>query len=181
MKAIATTVLAIGLTVAGCTNDTTSEVSPRIDEKRFTLSPSTAKVAIGVLKGTLSDMTVVQRVNGETGEVVSPPQLRGTLSLQNVSEDQAIRVVAGRVGYLDKAGAKIALAEGRGEPKIQIYGYSGDRLDPGGTATHQLDLPFPAAALAGTGLAEVRVELTYMPMPYRTEAGRAAVSLAPQS
>ena len=180
MKAMWIAMLA-GVALAGCTNDAGREVSQRIDEKRVVLSPPSATLAIGVLKGKLSDMTVVQRVNAETGEVVSPPQLRATLALENSSEDQAVRVVAGHVGYLDKSGAKIALAEGRGEPTIQIYGYSGDRLDPGGTATHQLDVPFPAAALAGSRLAEVKVDLTYIPMPYRHEAGRAAVSVAPQS
>ena len=181
MKGTWIAVLVGGVALAGCTNDTGREVSQRIDEKRVVLSPPSATLAIGVLKGKLSDMSVVQRVNAETGEVVSPPQLRATLALENSSEDQAVRVVAGRVGYLDKSGAKIALAEGRGEPTIQIYGYSGDRLDPGGTATHQLDVPFPAAALAGSRLAEVKVDLTYIPMPYRHEAGRAAVSVAPQS
>jgi hypothetical protein len=181
MKAILTVGFAVGIALAGCTSDAAHEVSQRIDEKRFTLSPSRATVAVGVLKGTLSDMTVVQRVNTDTGEVVSPPQLQGTLSLENTSEDQAVRVVGGRIGYLDKAGAKIGLAEGRSEPKIQIYGYSGDRLDPGGTATHQLDVAFPAGALRGSRLAEVRLDLTYIPMPYRQEGGRATVSLSPPS
>jgi hypothetical protein len=38
-------------------------------------------LAIGVLRGKLSDMTIVQQVNSDTGEVVSLPQLRGTLSV----------------------------------------------------------------------------------------------------
>ncbi|HEY7519885.1 MAG TPA: hypothetical protein VIE36_16480 [Methylomirabilota bacterium] len=181
MKALWIALLGLAVALAGCANDTASEVSQRINEERVALSPASVTLAIGVLKGKLSDMAVIKRVNAETGEVVSPPQLRATLVLENPSEDQAVRVVSGRVGYLDKSGARIGLAEGRGEPTIQIYGYSGDRLDPGGTATHQLDVPFPAAALAGSGLAEVRVDLTYIPMPYRHEAGRAAVSVAPQS
>lgn len=172
--------LAAGVVLAGCTAETASDVAERIDEKRFVLSPAKATLVVGFLKGTLSDLNVVQRVNAETGEVVSPPQLRGTLTLENTSEDQAARVVAGRVGYLDGSGSKIALAEERGEPTLQIYAYSGDRLEPGATATHQLDLPFPAAALQGARLAEVRLDLTYIPMPYRHQSGRVAVSIAPQ-
>jgi hypothetical protein len=73
-------VVAVGVAIGGCTTDTSSEVSSRIEEKRFALS-SSATLAIGVLRGKLSDMTIVQQVNSDTGEVVSLPQLRGTLSV----------------------------------------------------------------------------------------------------
>src|SRR3989337_2639143 len=41
-----------------------------------------------------------------------------------------------------------------------------------------VDVPFPAAALAGKTLGDIRLEMTYLPTPYREEAVAVRVSLA---
>jgi hypothetical protein len=151
--------------------------SPTIVDEQIALSPSTASLEIGFLSGQLQDLKVVRRVEEGSGRVIDKAELRGTLLLKNVSTDRAAHVLNGRVEYVDGDGKPIALAEGREEPEIEFYSYGGDRLDPGEETTQTFDVPFPSAALAPGRLGDVRVQLTFIPSPYRTETGTVSVSL----
>jgi len=76
-------------------------------------------------------------------------------------------------------GKPIKLEENRAEPTLrmsQSYG-SADRLDPGQDATHSIDAEFPAEALADKKLKEVRLELTYIPAPFKAETMSFPVSV----
>jgi hypothetical protein len=44
--------------------------------------------------------------------------------------------------------------------------------------THRVDVPFPAAALNGKTLTEIRLSVTYLPAPYREESVEIPVVLA---
>jgi hypothetical protein len=155
--------------LAGCAKQEGSD-TPRITEKTFTLTEATVPVELDALAGQLSGLTVMQRVNAETGEVVHAPQLRGTLKLKNTSDDRAIRLLAGELEYLDTAGVLIPVAEGREKPAFKFYGYSGDRLDPGAEFSQSVEVTFPKAALEQRPLAQVRLNLTYIPTPFREES-----------
>jgi len=73
------TMLALSMaTLAGCSTEQVAD-TPRIEEKTFALKSATVPLRIGVLTGQLTDLSVLQRVNAETGEVVYAPQLRGSL------------------------------------------------------------------------------------------------------
>jgi hypothetical protein len=92
-------------------------------------------------------------------------------------EDQAARPLGGQVTYLDEAARRIRLGEGRSEAAFE-FPYYQDRLDPGQTTTARLDVPFPVAALKDAPLGEVRLELSYIPIPIREETMSVKVALS---
>ena len=163
--------------LAGCSGQPSAD-TPRIEEKTFSLKPATIPVRVGVLDGQLSELSVVQRVNPETGEVVYAPQMRGSLKLKNNSSDESVRLVEGEIEYLDAAGGRIALADTRSDSSFQFYSYSSDRLDPGAEVSKSVDVPFPAAALKDKALKEIRLSVTYLPAPYREESVKVPVTVA---
>jgi hypothetical protein len=160
-----------------CSSQPSADI-PRIEEKTFAVTPVTVPVHVGVLAGQLKELTVVQRVNAETGEVVYAPQMRGTLVLKNTSTDQSVRVVDGEVEYLDDSGAPIPLAQGRTDTRLRLSTYSTGQLDPGAEMSHSVDVPFPAPALKDEALAEVRLNVSYVPAPYREVSVDVPVALA---
>src|SRR5262249_30099628 len=126
--------------------------------------------------GTLKDLKVVERVEPGTDHVADPPTLRGTLTLKNTSEDQSAQLVAAKIEYLDSAGQVITPA--RSDTTVSLSSYQSERLDPGAETSRDVDVPFPSAALRAKSLAEVRVDVVYLPTPYRAESVKAAVRLA---
>jgi hypothetical protein len=160
--------VALASALAGCAAEDISEV-PRIEDKTFALQAADVPLRIGPLSGSLANLVVTQPVNLDTGELVAAPQLRGTLALKNVSEDQSVRIVSGRVVYHDASGSKIALPAARGDTEFKPYAYGGDRLDPGMEMSQSIDVPFPVAGLDKTPLANIRLGVSFIPMPYRQE------------
>ena len=148
-----------------------------IEAKTFLLMPAQVTVKAGFLVGEFEGLRVLERIEQGTGRVVEAPKLVGSLKLKNVSEDQAARPLAGRVTYLDEAGQRIRLAEGRGESTFTFPFYQ-DRLDPGKTTTAPLDVPFPATALKGKRLGEVRLALSFIPIPIEEETMSVKVALS---
>ena len=53
-------------------------------------------------------------------------------------------------------------------------------LDPGKEATQTLDVEFPAEALKAKMLKEIRLELVYIPSPYKEESAKFIVSIGGQ-
>jgi hypothetical protein len=174
-------VLSTGLLLAGlaaCSEQVQSSDAPQVEEKTVTLAPQAAAVKTSFLTGTLQEMRVTQRVEQGTGRVVDPPTLRATLALENTSEDQAARLLGGRLEYVDSEGNTIPLAEERRDTSFQFYSYQVERLDPGAKTTTDIAVPFPAAALIGEKLRDVRLELSYIPTPYREDTVTIPVSVA---
>jgi hypothetical protein len=171
-----TTVLAVALLVTSCAEDRATDI-PRVEDKSFAITPAQVAVETGILAGQLSDLAVSERINTDTNEVIYPPQLKGRLKLRNTAEDQSVRVIEGSVKYLDASGQVIPLAKGRSDTTFQFYSYTQERLDPGEELSHQIDIPFPATALDGTALAELRLDITYIPDPYRVETVKLPVTL----
>ncbi|MBI4608250.1 MAG: hypothetical protein HY726_04500 [Candidatus Rokubacteria bacterium] len=165
--------LALGLT--GCAQQ--QATSPSIEAKTFALKPATASVKVSFLTGELKDLKVIERVEQGTGRVVDPPKLRATLTLKNPTSDQAARLISARIRYADVDGKPIPLADGRGDTSFKFYGYQ-ERLDPGMEASQDIEVPFPAAALEEKKLGDIRLELSYIPTPYREETISIRVSLA---
>jgi len=109
----------------------------------------------------------------------TPAKLSGKLVLKNVSSDQTLRLIGGKVLYIDMQGKPIKLEENRTAPMLRIassYG-SQERLDPGQDSTQTLDADFPAAALGAKKLKEIRLELSYIPSSFREEALNFNVSI----
>ncbi|TAK85185.1 MAG: hypothetical protein EPO20_12055 [Betaproteobacteria bacterium] len=140
-----------------------------INDKFYTVTPDAMTVNAGILTGQLTEMKVMERVEEGSGRIDAPARLSGKLVLKNVSKDQSVRLVGGKVTYIDAQGQPIALEDNRTEPLLKFassYG-SSDRLDPGQDATQTLEVEFPVEALKQKKLTDIRLGLVYVPAPYK--------------
>jgi hypothetical protein len=181
MKTALITLGAASAMLAACTPPAPSAIAA-VNDKVYTVTPDAMKVKAGIVTGEVTEMKVTERVEDGTGKVQTPAKLSGKLSLKNTSSDQTMRIVGGKILYIDMQGKPIVLEKDRTEPKIQIgqsYG-SADRLDPGQSSSHSIDAEFPAAALKAKSLKEVRLELSFIPSQFREETLNFTVSIGGQ-
>lgn len=177
-SAIATAVLAA--TTAACTPPQTAK-GPAVNDKVYAVSPAQLTVKGALISGALTEMKVVERVEEGSGRVDQPARLTGKLVVTNASKDQSVRLLGGKLAYVDAQGKPIPLEDNRTEPTLKFASYSGqDRLDPGQDSTQQVEAEFPAAALKTKRLKEIRVELQYIPSAYRQETMNFGVSIGAQ-
>lgn len=148
-----------------------------IEDKTYTVTPATMTLKAGILTGEVTDMTVTERVEQGSSRVVSAAKLTAKVVLKNSSTDQTVRLVGGTIKYIDAQGQPIKLEDARTEPTFKFSAYSSERLDPGQEATQSLDVEFPAEALKAKTLTAVRLELVYIPSPYRAETVNFPVSI----
>ena len=173
---VATAVAAMTL---GCSQQP-SGTAAVIEDKTYTVTPAEVKVKAGIVTGTVTEMKVTERVEKGSGRIVSPAKLTGKLVLKNSSKDQAVRLVGGKIQYIDAQGQPIKLAEAQTEPTIKFATYGAETLDPGKDATQSMDVDFPAEALKAKKLKEIRLELVYIPSPYKEETVNFTVSIGGQ-
>ena len=153
-----------------------------IEDKVYTVTPDQVKVKAGIVTGEVTEMKVMERVEQGSGRVDTPAKLTGKLKLTNSSTDQTVRLLGGKILYIDDQGQLIKIEEARTEPTIKFptsYN-SPDRLDPGQDATQSMEVDFPAAALKTKKLREIRIELSYIPTPFKQETARFIVSIGGQ-
>jgi uncharacterized membrane protein YeaQ/YmgE (transglycosylase-associated protein family) len=153
-------------------------VAAPIEDKTYAVMPPSVKVKAGIVTGEVTDMKVAERVEKGSDRIVTAAKLTGMLKLKNTSANQTVRLLEGKLSYIDAKGQPIILENARTEPafKFSTYG-SSDRLDPGQEAIQSLDVEFPAAALKPNSLKEIRLEFAYIPSPYREETVNFAVSI----
>jgi uncharacterized membrane protein YeaQ/YmgE (transglycosylase-associated protein family) len=151
-----------------------------IEDKAYTVTPASVKVRAGIVTGEVTEMKVTERVEQGSGRVVSAAKLTANLVLKNSSANQTVRLVAGTIQYIDAQGQPIKLEATRTEPTLRFSTYGSDRLDPGQEATQSLDVDFPAEALKAKRLREIRLDLAYIPSPYREETVNFIVSVGGQ-
>jgi len=176
MTILAAAVAAMAL---GCSQQP-SGTAAVIEDKTYTVTPASVTVKAGILTGEVTELKVTERVEKGSGRVVSPARLTGTLKLKNGSANQTVRLVAGKIQYIDGQGQLIKLEETRTEPTLRFATYGSERLDPGQDATQSLDVDFPAEALKAKRLKEIRLELSYIPSPYTEETVNFTVSIGGQ-
>ena len=169
---------AVAAMTLGCSQP--SGTSVVIEDKIYTVTPASVKVKAGIVTGEVTEMKVTERIEKGTGRLVSPAKLTGTLKLKNGSKDQTVRLVGGKIQYIDAQGQPIKLEETRTEPTIKFATYGAERLDPGQDATQSVDVDFPAEALKAKRLKEIRLELAYIPSPYKEETVNFTVSISGQ-
>lgn len=172
---------AAAVTFGGCSPQQ-SAVAPVINDKVYTVTPSTVTAKVGIVSGELTEMKVTERIEEGSGRVASPAKLTGKLALKNISADQTVRLIGGKILYIDAQGQPIMLEEKRTEPTIKVassYG-STERLDPGQDATQALEAEFPVEALKAKKLKEIRLELSYIPSPFKEEKLNFSVSIGGQ-
>lgn len=151
-----------------------------IQDKVYTVTPASMTVKAGILTGEVKEMKVTERVENGSGRLVSPAKLTGTLKLTNSSTNQAVRLITGKILYFDVQGQPIKLEEARTEPTIRFATYGAETLDPGKDVTQSLDVDFPAEALKAKKLKEIRLELAYIPSPYKEESVNFTVAIGGQ-
>ncbi len=170
---------AVAVMALGCSREP-SGTAAVIEDKVYTVTPASVKVNAGIVTGEVTEMKVTERVEKGSNRLVAPAKLTGTLKLTNSSKDQAVRLVGGKILYIDSQGQPIKLEETRTEPTIKFATYGSERLDPGQDATQSVDVDFPAEALKAKKLKEIRLELTYIPSPYKEETVNFTVSIGGQ-
>ena len=151
-----------------------------VNDKTYTVTPAAMKVKAGIVTGEVTDMRVTERVEQGSDRVVSPAKFTAKVVLKNSSANQTIRLVGGKIRYIDAQGQPIKLEDARSEPTLKFASYGNDRLDPGQEATESLDVAFPAEALKAKKLKGIQLELAYIPSPYRQETVHFTVSIGGQ-
>jgi hypothetical protein len=172
-----TAVAAVGF--LGCAQQP-SATAAVVEDRSYTVTPAAIKVKAGIVTGDVTELKVTERVEKASGRVVSAAKLTAKVVLKNGSADQTVRLVAGKIRYIDAQGQTIKLEETRTEPTLKFSTYGNDRLDPGQEATQSLDVDFPAEALKAKKLKEIRLELAYIPSPYREETVNFVVAIGGQ-
>lgn len=169
---------AVAATVLGC-SPKPSGTATVIEDKFYTVTPDKVQVKTGIVNGEVTELKVMERVEKGSGRVDSPAKLTGKLKLTNSSTDQTVRLVGGKILYIDDKGQIIKIGEARTEPTLKFptsYN-STDRLDPGQDVTQSMEVDFPAEALTAKKLKEIRIELAYIPSSYKLQTAGFSVSI----
>jgi hypothetical protein len=162
----------------GCSQSSGTAVV--IEDKVYTVTPAGITVKAGIVTGSVTEMKVMERVEKGSDRVVSPAKLSGKLVLKNSSTNQTVRLVAGKILYIDIQGQPIKLEATRTEPAIKFASYGAEQLNPGQEAAQALDVDFPVEALKAKKLKEIRLEFAYIPSPYKEETVNFTVSIGGQ-
>lgn len=179
MIAIAAAVAAVAAMTLGCSPQP-SAVAAVINDKVYTVLPDSVKVKAGIVIGEITEMKVTERIEQGSGRVTDPAKLTGKLVLKNISPDQTVRLIGGKILYIDAQGKPIKLEENRTEPTIRVDSNSAERLDPGQDATQVIEVDFPVAALKAKKLKEIRLALSYIPSPFKEQTLNFTVSIGGQ-
>jgi hypothetical protein len=146
-------------------------VSLPINDKVYSVTPDAVKVKAGFVVGEMTELKVMERVEEGSGRIETPARLTGKLVLKNASADQTVRLLDGRISYIDAYGKPIALEDNRTAPTVKFAGSYGaaERLDPGQDTTQTIEAEFPVAALQAKRLKDIRLWVSYIPSPYRQD------------
>jgi hypothetical protein len=152
-------------------------VGAAIVDKVYPVTPSSITVKTGMITGEVIELKVTERVERGTARVVSPARLTGKLRLVNTSLNRTVRLVEGKVLFIDAQGQRIKLDSAHPDPIVKFATYGNERLDPGQDASQTLDVEFPVEALTANRLKEIRLDLAYISSPFREETVNFVVSI----
>jgi len=152
-------------------------VGAAIVNKVYPVIPSSITVKTGMITGEVIELKVTERVDQGSGRVVSPARLTGKLRLENTSANRTVRLVEGKLLFMDAHGQRIKLDAACTDPIVKFTTYGNERLDPGQDACQVLDVEFPVEALKANRLKEIRLELAYVASPFREETVNFVVSI----
>lgn len=171
---------AVAALALGCAEQPSAAAVVIANKTHTVMRPSVA-VTAAVITGEVTNMKVTERVRQGSDRAGATAKLTGTLTLRNTSADQTVRLVTGRLLYIDTRGQPISLDEARTEPTVRFPTSGRNRLDPGQEAIQFLAVEFPGEALRTQRLGEIRLELAYVPSPYRTKTVNVIVSIGEAS
>jgi hypothetical protein len=178
MQILKTTLIACAISAAfmGCTPKTPATVAV-ISDKTYPVTPASMTVKAGIVSAELTEMKVTERVEKESGKVETPARLSAKLKLQNSSPDQTVRLISGKLVYIDMQGQPIKLEDARNEPVIRFTSANSSQLDPGQDASQSIEVDFPADALKAKKLKEIQLDIVYAPAAYRRETATLPLSI----
>ena len=158
-----------GLALVGCGQQGAVEVAK--EETRTTsIDPNKIPVAGSPLRVEAGDLKVLETVEKASGKVVGAPRLKGTLKLENVGTDQTLRLLRGEVAYIGGDGKVIPVAADQEKPALKFGGYSSsESLDPGQKNDQTIDVAYPAGATAAKSVKSIRILVTYVSSPHKTQ------------
>ena len=81
-----------------------------IEDKVYTVTPAAVKVKAGIVTGEVTGMKVTERIEKGSGRIETPAQLTGSLKLTNTSADQTVRLIGGKILYINASGHPIKLS-----------------------------------------------------------------------
>jgi hypothetical protein len=176
IKWLAPALLALGVAACSQQQSQSTAATAQPVEKSYTLV-SSAPMKVDFLTGQLEGLTITERIDPKTKNVVDRPELRGTLKLKNESKDQSARLLGGSLVFLDAKGQVIPVANDRCDASFTFSAYETQRLDPGKETSQAIDVPFPRAGLQAGEIHSIRLELNYLPSAYRAQSVDYPVSL----
>lgn len=148
-----------------------------IEDRTYPVTPPSMTVKCGIITGEVSGLKVTERVEKGSDRLVSSARLTGTLRLENTSSNRRVHLVESRFLFMDANGQPIKLEASRADPSVTFTTYGRERLDPGQDSSQALDVAFPVEALKANRLKEIRLELSYIPSPFREETVNFVVSI----
>ncbi len=166
----------VAVMVSGCVRGPAAPPAA-VEDKAYSMAPASLKVKAGIVTGEVTEMKVTERVEKGSDRIVTAAKRTGMLRLKNTSANQTMRLLEGKLLYIDALGQPIKLEDARTEPTLKFATSGSERLDPGQEAIQPLDVEFPAEALKAKKLKEIRLEFAYIPSSYREETVHFAVSI----
>ena len=150
-----------------------------VSESRiYPVMPASMTMKAGIITGEVIELKVTGRVEKGSDRILSPARLTGTLRLENTSSNRTVHLVEGRLQFIDAQGQPFPLGVPRTDPILKFGSCSKtERLDPGQDVSQALDVEFPVEALVARKLTGIRLDLTYIPSPFREETVEFAVSV----
>jgi hypothetical protein len=148
-----------------------------VEDRIYPVTPASMTVKSGIITGEVIELKVTERVEKGSDRIVSPARLTGRLRLQNTSANRTVRLVEGKLLFINAQGQAIKPATAHTDPIIELTTYGSERLDPGQDTTRPIDVEFPVEALQAEKLKEIRLELSYIPSPFRGETVNFVVSI----
>jgi hypothetical protein len=148
-----------------------------IEDKTYAVTPASMTVKCGIITGEVSDLKVTERIEKGSDRVVSPAKLTGMLRLEKSSANRAVHLVETKFLFIDAQGQPIKLEAARTDSLVTFTTHGEERLDPGQESSQALEVEFPVEALKANKLKEIRLELSYIPSPFREETVNFVVSI----
>jgi hypothetical protein len=148
-----------------------------MEDKTYTVTPASVTVKAGIITGEVIALKVTERVEKGSDRVVSPAKLTGTLRLKHTSANQTVRLVNGKILYIDNGGQPIKL-EADLLPLLCLQGFGRDVPIPGLGRILPRGEPLAAVRDELDGwLDPCRLEPAYIPSPFREETVNFIVSV----
>ena len=94
--------------------------APVVEDKTHTVTLTAISVKAGIVTGEVTEMKVTERVEKGSGRVIAPAKLTGKVVLENGSANQTLRLVTGKIQYIDTQGQPIKLEETRTESALKF-------------------------------------------------------------